>query len=120
MDADRKNIATFMHLYLTSHNYHPRTHILLLACYIYNSGVDNFSPIILKNAFLKARLPVPASIDTKLAELSSGDKPPLIKTQSRFVLSIYGDGELKSYLKDKPQIETGVEVLKELLTKVQK
>lgn len=118
MNEDKKNIATFIASVPNITQLSPRTHILLLAYYLVNSGLKNFSSLVLKNSFLKARLPLPDKIDNKLVEISSGLKPALIKTQNKYVLSIYGDNELKSYLKDKPQIETSVEALRELLTGV--
>lgn len=119
MDEDKKSIATFIASVPNITQLSPRTHILLLAYYLVNSGLKDFSSIVLKNSFLKARLPLPDKIDNKLVELSAGDKPPLMKIrQNKYVLSIYGDNELKIYLKDKPQIETGVETLKELLAGV--
>lgn len=117
--GEDKSIATFIASVPQVTQLSQRTHILLVAYYLYNSGSKDFSPIVLKNSFLKARLPFPDKIDNNLAELSSGSNPPLLRLKdNKYVLSIYGDNELKAYLKDKPGVETGVGILKELLTKI--
>jgi len=97
-----------------------RAHILLVGYFLYQSGLSDFSPTKLKNAFLKARLPYPIDkINDTLKELTRGDKASLISNKKdAYTLSIYGDEEIKTYLKNKPQIETGIEPLKNILLKL--
>lgn len=120
MQANDKNIQTFIRSIPNIASLSLRAHILLVGYYLYNSGTPEFSPLILKNAFLKVRLPYNSDkVNSTLKELSTGDKSPLIsRKKDKYVISIYGDEEIKVYLKNKPQIETGITSLKDLLLKV--
>lgn len=99
-----------------------RAHILLVAYYLYHSsGQPDFSQTILRNNFLTARLPYDEKrVKGQFQELLKGDKASIINMKhGRYTLSIYGDEEVKTYLKSKPQIETGILALKELMAKIQ-
>lgn len=121
MDGKDQDISSFFRSIPNITQLSPRAHILLVAYYISNhSRVPEFSSLILKNAFIKARLPYNhEKVSSLLKELSTGDKDPLMqKTKNKYLISIFGDEEVKIYLKNKPQIETGVSILNDLLGKV--
>jgi len=119
MQSNDKDIINFIRSIPNITQLSLRAHILLVGYHLYNSGVSEFSPLILKNTFFKARLPYSGKVDSTLKELSAGDRSPLIpKKKNKYVISIYGDEEIKVYLKNKPQIQTGITSLKDLLPKV--
>lgn len=120
MQDDDNDIQAFIRSIPNVTQLSLRAHILLVGYYLFNSGFSEFSLLNLKNNFIKARLPyIPSKVKNALRELSAGDKSQLIiKGNNRYVISIYGDEEIKIYLKNKPHIETGITSLKDMLPKI--
>lgn len=121
MIAKEKDIEAFIRSIPSISQLSLRAHILLIAYHLSNtSKKPEFSLRILKNIFLKARLPFNADkASSVLKELITVDKSPLIqKGKGKYLLSIYGDEEIRVYLKNKPQIETEISALKDLIVKV--
>ncbi len=97
-----------------------RAHILFMAYGLRKLGRTDFTPGELKEAFLTVSLPYPKPISTRLSQLTREQKPSIVRTRkSRYSLSLYGAKEVKTYLGEKSQSTDVIQLLGNLVNKIQ-
>lgn len=118
-DTLSKSIEVFIRSVPNITKLPPSKQILLIGHYIFHAGNKYFTPTTLKNAFVKARLQCPIAIGTELETLSKGNQAPLLfLRKGKYTLSRHGDEEVKTYIKNTPQVEHSLDILRNLIPKI--
>jgi len=119
-NKERNNILGFLSVLSGLENLSGKSHILLLAYYLRQSGQTDFSATELKSLFAEALIPLPKPISTRLSQLTKGKTAPLLLTNSRrYSLTIYGLKEVEQYLKKKPDTYNAETYLGKLVGRIQ-
>ena len=76
-----------------------KAQVLLVAYYLRNNGKTEFSRPEFEAACTDGRLPVPANLDVKLSQMTTGQKALLIAVdEGRYALSVFGVPEVEDLL----------------------
>ena len=79
-----------------------KAHILFVAYFLRKTGATEFSRAEFEEACRHGRLPIPNNLDTRLGQLTTGQKAPLVSVgQNRYALSVFGVPEVEQLLSER-------------------